>query len=998
MSVGMSLVIDLSDRGATAKVTSLNTAFTGLKNNVRGGAASITAGAAKISKGVSGATAVIRRFAMVGKMAMAALAVATIVVGAKFEQSMANVASVAGATDAQLKELANTARYWGSKTAFSASEAAKGMYSLASAGQSVAEMKKSVGPVLLFAGAAATSLGQAAEMTVQSLKMFKLQASDASRVTNLFAAGISKSMLNADRLKEALAQVGASANAMGLSIEETVGYLGNLHNAGMLGGVAGTRLKGVLTRLASPNAVLKRLLGDVSLKTHSLAGVMQHLAESGAEAGEVFKSFGRIAAPAVLSMMVAGQKEMDAMRQAITGTDKAMEMYEQQMNTVASQFKIFKSALQENMIAAFMALKPVLRSSMQTMISGMQNIKPLIIGAIKYVINYVKANKDMIITVLNAGKKLIVFGVAFAVISKAVTTSIALYNILHGTLLVGIGIYKGLALAASVMKVAMVNAWFYTQLGAAHAMASMLVQTAIFRAKIIAHWIAIHVAALGPWGWLVIGIAAALAGAVMLVIKFKDQILGTMKMLGKAWLWYAKKYAEVAMWVGNKIKEFFRKPIEWVVDKLRWLAEKMSLVMEMAFPGWKKSLDNLLNYTKEKTDAAGGAIKNAAAITGHAVSFAFDKAKSATASAAGFMGNKIQELKNKISGMMDDIKGMGAGSMEMDVSVSGGKTDPTSLSGIWDNEMSRRRAVKMEDLQRDISAMAVLADKEKATLMSTVEFKSASEQEWLDAKLQLIENNYLAETEAANLTESQVMALKIQKSRDTADAKKEHNAEVLAAWWDNHQSMWIGIDMLSAAYDTFFSSLIDKEMTGKERREAIWDSMKKSFLRSSAMMFKQWLIMKIKSIMIGAAFEEAANKKSKFAAAKTGAVRAYSAFASVPLIGPALGAIAAAMAFAFLMAFHTGGMIPGSRDDMIVNVQGGEYMTRRSSVNTETIPALDYINATGRAPDSGGGSVINLQFSVGAGAYSEEEVEEIVEDQIVPILHNLQKRNIFQPA
>ena len=51
-----------------------------------------------------------------------------------FEQSMANAASVSGATGEELQEMTDLARRMGAKTVFSASEAADALYYMASAG------------------------------------------------------------------------------------------------------------------------------------------------------------------------------------------------------------------------------------------------------------------------------------------------------------------------------------------------------------------------------------------------------------------------------------------------------------------------------------------------------------------------------------------------------------------------------------------------------------------------------------------------------------------------------------------------------------------------------------------------------------------------------------------------------------------------------------------------------------------------------------------------
>jgi hypothetical protein len=60
-----------------------------------------------------------------------------------------------------------------------------------------------------------------------------------------------------------------------------------------------------------------------------------------------------------------------------------------------------------------------------------------------------------------------------------------------------------------------------------------------------------------------------------------------------------------------------------------------------------------------------------------------------------------------------------------------------------------------------------------------------------------------------------------------------------------------------------------------------------------------------------AASDKATAAESQLAAAKAGAAKAYQAMAGIPIVGPALGAVAAAGAFALMLGFEKGGIVPG---------------------------------------------------------------------------------------
>ncbi len=84
----------------------------------------------------------------------------------------------------------------------------------------------------------------------------------------------------------------------------------------------------------------------------------------------------------------------------------------------------------------------------------------------------------------------------------------------------------------------------------------------------------------------------------------------------------------------------------------------------------------------------------------------------------------------------------------------------------------------------------------------------------------------------------------------------------------------------------------------------------------------------------GAVADQALTKKGIMVDAKAAAAGAYKAMAGIPIIGPALGAIAAAVTFAAVMAFGTfekGGVVP---TDMLAQVHKGEGVFSSGDMST----------------------------------------------------------------
>ena len=187
-------------------------------------------------------------------MPLVALGASIVKTSASFEQSMANAASVAGATGDEFERMIDIAREMGAKTIFSASEAADALYYMASAGYKVDQMAASIEATLNLASATQYDLAATTDIVIASLNQFSLEASSAERVTNVFAAAIGNSMATMDKLGNSMGYVGPVANSLGYQIEETVAALSILYNAGYDGSTAGTTLRQALVSLMNPTS------------------------------------------------------------------------------------------------------------------------------------------------------------------------------------------------------------------------------------------------------------------------------------------------------------------------------------------------------------------------------------------------------------------------------------------------------------------------------------------------------------------------------------------------------------------------------------------------------------------------------------------------------------------------------------------------------------------------------------------------------------------------
>lgn len=174
-------------------------------------------------------------------------------------------------------KMEKSARSFALATTTSATEAAASLQNLAQAGFTATESVSAMTGVLLLASATLSDVNVSADLISSNIRAFGLQASDATRVSNLFTAAITSSLASVDKLTYALRQVAPVANVANLSIEETTAWLSILYNVGLRGEQAGTALRNVIVRLVRPTGESAAILRKLGVATIDATGNMRDL-------------------------------------------------------------------------------------------------------------------------------------------------------------------------------------------------------------------------------------------------------------------------------------------------------------------------------------------------------------------------------------------------------------------------------------------------------------------------------------------------------------------------------------------------------------------------------------------------------------------------------------------------------------------------------------------------------------------------------------------------
>lgn len=315
--------------------------------------------------------------------------------GMQFEQGMANVSAISGATGAELTALSDKAKKMGATTKFSAIEAADAMGYMGMAGWNSSQMIDGIAGIMNLAAASGEELASVSDIVTDALTAFGLKASDSAQFADVLAVASSKSNMNVSLLGESFKNVAATAGAMGYSMQDTTTALGLMANAGIKGSDAGTSLRGVITRLAKPTAEVKQAMTALGISAVNTDGSMKPLSTLIPELQTAFSSLtdsekgqyatmiaGKNALSGFLSIVNSSPDDFYSLSDAINNSEGAAQSMADTMNdTVSGKLTLLKSQFEGVKIAIFDALgSSQFKGVLQSMSDGLGALTPSISG------------------------------------------------------------------------------------------------------------------------------------------------------------------------------------------------------------------------------------------------------------------------------------------------------------------------------------------------------------------------------------------------------------------------------------------------------------------------------------------------------------------------------------------------------------------------------------------------------------------------------------------
>lgn len=308
--------------------------------------------------------------------------------GMDFDSSMSQVAATMGKSVDEIQNLRDFAMEMGSKTAFSATQAADALNYMALAGYDAETSMKMLPNVLNLAAAGGIELAAASDMVTDAQSALGLSLDDTSALVDKMAKAASKSNTSVSQLGDAILTIGGTAKGMAGGTTELASALGILADNGIKGAEGGTALRNILLTLSAPTDKAAEAMEAIGLKAYDAQGNLRPLESIFADLNralgtmtegektnvlnDIFNKVDLKSANALLATNADRWEELAGSIGDATGAAEAMA--NTQLDNLAGDITLFNSALEGAKITVSDALTPSLREFVQLGTDGVSRL------------------------------------------------------------------------------------------------------------------------------------------------------------------------------------------------------------------------------------------------------------------------------------------------------------------------------------------------------------------------------------------------------------------------------------------------------------------------------------------------------------------------------------------------------------------------------------------------------------------------------------------------
>lgn len=298
---------------------------------------------------------------------------------ADFEQQIAAVGAISGASGEDMAKLSAKAKELGASTSFSAAQVAKAMEYTSMAGWSTQQTLEGLPGILDLAAASGEDLAGVSDIVTDALTALGMKVSESGHLADIMAAASSNANTNVAMLGESFQYCASTVGAMKYSAEDASIALALMANAGIKGSQSGTTLRTALVNMAKPSKEMATYMSRYGISLKDSAGNMKSLREvmvdlrknlgglaTDEQAAAAAAIFGKESMAGMLSIINASDADFDKLTKAIDNSDgAAKKMAEKRLQGLNGQLTLLKSAVEGVQIAVGEALLPALTQTAQ---------------------------------------------------------------------------------------------------------------------------------------------------------------------------------------------------------------------------------------------------------------------------------------------------------------------------------------------------------------------------------------------------------------------------------------------------------------------------------------------------------------------------------------------------------------------------------------------------------------------------------------------------------
>jgi len=293
-----------------------------------------------------------------------------------FDAAVGNLAAISGKTAEELAPLIAQSKELGATTRFTATEVSNLQLELTKLGFLPGQIEAMAEPILNLASALGADLPTAAALTGATLNAFALQAEEAGRVTDVLVKAANSAAVDFEFFNTALSTVGPTANAVGVSLEETAALLATMANSGVDASSASTGLRNIFLTLAKTGQPLNEALDEILNSTNQAATAFDLFGKRGASLGVILANNQEATSGLNETLLEAG------------GTAK--EVADKQLDTLQGSLDLLRSAWEGYILGASEAggISDKLKNIVKFLADNLDKILNVILALVKGFIIY----------------------------------------------------------------------------------------------------------------------------------------------------------------------------------------------------------------------------------------------------------------------------------------------------------------------------------------------------------------------------------------------------------------------------------------------------------------------------------------------------------------------------------------------------------------------------------------------------------------------------------